>query len=165
MRPLPALLAVRSPERTSAELSSPAASAGAPMSDSGLPGELPRAARPVYLDLLRIRQPVPAVLSILHRLSGALLFVAGIPLLLWGIQQSLASADAYGSLRATLAHPAVKLLLLGLVWAYIHHLCAGVRYLLLDLHVGTELRPARQSAFAVLIVSLALTAIIGARLW
>jgi succinate dehydrogenase / fumarate reductase cytochrome b subunit len=135
------------------------------MSDSGLRGGLPRTARPVYLDLLRIRQPVPAVLSILHRLSGAILFLAGIPLLLWGIQESLASPEAYASLRATLDHPAVKLVLLGLVWAYVHHLCAGVRYLLLDLHIGTELKPARQSAFAVLVVSLALTAIIGARLW
>jgi succinate dehydrogenase / fumarate reductase cytochrome b subunit len=165
MRPLPALLAVRSPERTSAELSSPAASAGAPMSDSGLPGELPRTARPVYLDLLRIRQPAPAVVSILHRLSGAALFLVGIPLLLWAVQQSLASAEDYASLKAMLGQPVVKLLLLGFVWAFAHHFCAGIRYLLLDLHVGTELKPARQSAFAVLIVSLALTAIIGARLW
>lgn len=142
------------------------ASAGAPMSDSGgLPGELPRTVRPVYLNLIRIRQPVPAVVSILHRLSGAVLFVAGIPLLLWAVQQSLASSDAYTSLQATLARPAVKLLLLGFVWAYVHHFCAGIRYLLLDLHIGTELKPSRQSAFAVLVVSLALTAIIGARLW
>ena len=143
----------------------PTASAGAPMSDSELPGELTRTARPVYLDLLRIRQPAPAVVSILHRLSGAVLFVAGIPLLLWAVQQSLASADAYTSLHATLARPAVELLLLGFVWAYVHHFCAGIRYLLLDLHIGTELKASRQSAFAVLVVSLALTAIIGARLW
>lgn len=135
------------------------------MSDSGLPGELPRTARPVYLDLLRIRQPAPAVVSILHRLSGAILFVAGIPLLLWAVQRSLASPDAYASLQEGLARPAVKLLLLGFIWAYVHHFCAGIRYLLLDLHIGTELKPSRQSAFAVLVVSLALTAIIGARLW
>jgi succinate dehydrogenase cytochrome b subunit len=135
------------------------------MSDSGLPGELPRTARPVYLNLLRIRQPAPAVVSILHRLSGAILFVAGIPLLLWAVQQSLAPADAYAWLQEVLARPAVKLLLLGFVWAYVHHFCAGIRYLLLDLHIGTELKPSRQSAFAVLVVSVALTAIIGARLW
>jgi succinate dehydrogenase / fumarate reductase cytochrome b subunit len=87
------------------------------MSDSGLPGELPRTARPVYLNLLRIRQPAPAVVSILHRLSGAILFVAGIPLLLWAVQQSLAPADAYASLQEALARPAVNLLLLGVVWA------------------------------------------------
>ena len=54
---------------------------------------------------------------------------------------------------------------LGLVWAYLHHFCAGIRYLLLDLHIGTELTPLRQSSYAVLIVSLALTAVVGARLW
>jgi succinate dehydrogenase / fumarate reductase cytochrome b subunit len=61
--------------------------------------------------------------------------------------------------------PIGKLLLLGLVWAYLHHFCAGIRYLLLDLHIGTELKPLRLSSYAVLIVSLALTAIVGARLW
>jgi succinate dehydrogenase / fumarate reductase cytochrome b subunit len=136
------------------------------MSGSGLPGEAPRLTRrPVYLNLFRIRQPVPAIVSILHRISGAILFLIGIPLLLYTVQQSLASADGYDSVRAILAHPLAKLLVLGLVWAYLHHFCAGIRYLLLDLHIGTDLKPARQSSFAVLIVSLALTAIIGGRLW
>ena len=143
----------------------PTVTAGAPMPDSELPAKLPRTARPVYLNLLAIRQPIPAVVSILHRLSGALLFLVGIPLLLWGVQQSLLSPEAYAALQASIAHPIAKLLLLGLVWAYLHHFCAGVRYLLLDLHIGTELTPSRQSSYAVLIVSLALTAIIGARLW
>jgi succinate dehydrogenase / fumarate reductase cytochrome b subunit len=136
------------------------------MSGSGLPGEAPRVRRrPVYLNLFRIRQPVPAIVSILHRLSGAILFLIGIPLLLYAVQRSLVSADGYESLMAILAHPLAKLLLLGLVWAYLHHFCAGIRYLLLDLHIGTDLKPARQSSVAVLIVSLALTAIIGGRLW
>ena len=135
------------------------------MSDSELPAELPRAGRPVYLNLLAIRQPVPAIVSILHRVSGALLFLIGIPLLLWAVQQSLASPETWAALRASLAHPLAKLLLLGLVWAYLHHFCAGIRYLLLDLHIGTELTPLRQSSYAVLIVSLALTAVVGARLW
>jgi succinate dehydrogenase / fumarate reductase cytochrome b subunit len=115
--------------------------------------------------LLAIRQPVPAIVSILHRVSGALLFLVGIPLLLWAVQHSLASPEAWAALRASLAHPLAKLLLLGLVWAYLHHFCAGIRYLLLDLHIGTELTPLRQSSYAVLIVSLALTAVVGARLW
>ena len=135
------------------------------MSDSELPAELPRAGRPVYLNLLAIRQPVPAIVSILHRVSGALLFLVGIPLLLWAVQRSQASPEAWAALRASLAHPLAKLLLLGLVWAYLHHFCAGIRYLLLDLHIGTELTPLRQSSYAVLIVSLALTAVVGARLW
>jgi succinate dehydrogenase / fumarate reductase, cytochrome b subunit len=148
-----------------AGLPMPTATAGAPMSDSELPAKLRRAARPVYLNLLAIRQPISAIVSILHRVSGALLFLIGIPLLLWAVQQSLASREAWVSLQASLAHPIGKLLLLGLVWAFLHHFCAGVRYLLLDLHIGTELTASRQSSFAVLIVSLALTAITGARLW
>jgi succinate dehydrogenase / fumarate reductase cytochrome b subunit len=64
-----------------------------------------------------------------------------------------------------LANPLCKLVLIGLLWAYLHHFFAGIRYLLLDLHVGDDLAPARQSSAAVLGVSLALTLIIAVRLW
>jgi len=121
--------------------------------------------RPVYLDLPRIRLPLPGIVSILHRVSGALLFLAGIPLLLAGIAFSLASPDSYAQLKAAFAHPLAKLVLVGFVWAYLHHLCAGIRYLLLDLLKGIELGPARRSSVVVLAVSLALTLIVGARLW
>jgi succinate dehydrogenase / fumarate reductase, cytochrome b subunit len=156
---------MRFPGRAMTRVLMPTAIAVAPMSDSELPGKLPRAARPVYLNLFAIRQPIPAIVSILHRVSGALLFLVGIPLLLWAVQQSLTSSESYAALQASLARPIAKLLLLGLAWAYLHHFCAGIRYLLLDLHIGTELTPSRQSSYAVLIVSLALTAIVGARLW
>jgi succinate dehydrogenase / fumarate reductase cytochrome b subunit len=122
-------------------------------------------ARPVYLDLPRIRLPLPGIVSILHRVSGALLFLAGIPLLLAGVAASLGSAEAFAELKAGLAHPAAKLVLVGFVWAYLHHLCAGIRYLLLDLHKGIDLPAARRSSAVVLVVSVALTLIIGARLW
>jgi succinate dehydrogenase / fumarate reductase cytochrome b subunit len=59
----------------------------------------------------------------------------------------------------------MKLVLIGLAWAYLHHLCAGVRHLALDLHIGTELPAARASSWAVLIVSLGFTAILGVILW
>jgi succinate dehydrogenase / fumarate reductase, cytochrome b subunit len=121
--------------------------------------------RPVYLDLPRIRLPLPGIVSILHRLSGALLFLVGIPLLLAGVACSLTSPDSYAQLKAAFAHPLAKLLLIGLVWAYLHHLCAGLRYLLLDLLKGIELGPARRSSVVVLAVSLALTLIVGVRLW
>jgi len=121
--------------------------------------------RPVYLDLLRIRLPLPGIVSILHRVSGALLFLAGIPLLLLGLRASLASADAFARLSELLSQPLVKLVLIGLIWAYLHHFCAGIRFLLLDIHRGIELAPARRSSVAVLAVSLALTLMIGVRLW
>ena len=121
--------------------------------------------RPVYLDLFAIRKPIPAVVSILHRASGALLFLVGIPALLWGVQASLASAEAYSSFRAFLAQPLAKLVALVLVWAYLHHLLAGFRHLTQDLHVGLDLGPARRSAAVVLVAALLLTLIVAIRLW
>ena len=121
--------------------------------------------RPVYLDLVRIRLPLPGIVSILHRVSGALLFLIGIPLLLGALAASLESPEAYAELRASFAHPLAKLVLIGFLWAYLHHFFAGIRFLLLDTLQGIELASARRSSVAVLAVSLALTLIIGARLW
>ena len=121
--------------------------------------------RPVYLDLPRIRLPLPGIVSILHRVSGAWLLLAGIPLLLYAVSRSLASPETYESMKAGFAHPLAKLVLLALLWSYLHHFCAGIRYLLLDIHRGIELVPARRSSAVVLVVSLALTLILGARLW
>lgn len=121
--------------------------------------------RPVYLNLARIRLPLPGLVSILHRISGALLFLFGIPLVLFAVQTSLESAHGFASLEAMFAHPLCKLVLVGLLWAYLHHFFAGIRYLLLDLHIGDDLRPARQSSVVVLVASLALTLIIAVRLW
>jgi succinate dehydrogenase / fumarate reductase cytochrome b subunit len=121
--------------------------------------------RPVYLNLVRIRLPLPALISILHRISGAALFLVGIPLLLCGLQWSLGSTEGLAGLRAMLGAPPAKLLLLGLVWAYLHHFCAGIRFLFLDLHRGIDLAPARRSSVIVLMVSLALTILVGVRLW
>ncbi len=121
--------------------------------------------RPVYLDLPRIRLPLPGIVSILHRVSGAWLVLAGIPLLLYAVSRSVASPEAYAAMKAGLANPASKLVLVALLWAYLHHFCAGLRYLLLDIHRGIELEPARRSSAVVLVVSLSLTVILGARLW
>jgi succinate dehydrogenase / fumarate reductase cytochrome b subunit len=121
--------------------------------------------RPVYLNLVRIRLPLPGIVSILHRISGAALFLFAIPLLLAGVGMSLASAESFAALKSLAAHPLAKLALLGFAWAYLHHFCAGIRYLLLDLHQGIELAPARQSSVVVLVVSVALTLIVGVRLW
>ena len=120
--------------------------------------------RPVYLDLVRIRLPVPGFVSILHRISGLLLFVLAFWLLAL-LDKSLASAEGYAQIRETLGHPLAKLVLFGLGWAFLHHFCAGIRYLALDLDYGTDLAPARASAWAVLAVSGALTLLIGAWIW
>ena len=121
--------------------------------------------RPVYLNLVRIRLPLPGIVSILHRLSGAALYLIGLPLLLFGVQRSLASSEAFDSFRAALSNPFAKIVLIGLIWAYLHHFFAGIRFLLLDVQQGIELKPTRVSSVVVLVVSLALTLLVGVRLW
>jgi len=120
--------------------------------------------RPKYLDLFRIRLPLPGLVSIMHRVSGALLFLF-IPFLLSLFEMSLESAQSFARFKVVFAHWAVKLILIGLVWAYLHHLCAGIRHLALDLHYGMELATARASSKAVLVVSIALTVAAGAMIW
>ena len=121
-------------------------------------------ARPKFLNLFQIRQPAPAIVSILHRVSGALLF-----LFLWvflvALQKSLVSAESHAELKAFIDQPLMKLLLLGLVWAVLHHTFAGIRHLALDLRLGIQLPGARASAFTVLVASFGLTIVIGALLW
>jgi len=122
-------------------------------------------ARPVYLNLFAIRLPLPAFVSILHRASGALLFVIGIPLLLWIVQRSLASADAWAQMRATLSTPWAKLILIVLAWAYLHHFIAGIRHLLMDLHWGMDLESARRSSAVTLVLAILLTLAVAVKLW
>ncbi|HQO29098.1 MAG TPA: succinate dehydrogenase, cytochrome b556 subunit, partial [Accumulibacter sp.] len=66
--------------------------------------------------------------------------------------------------KGLVAHPLTKIIALGLIWFYMHHFCAGIRYLLLDLHKGIDLESARLSSKIVFAVSIALTLIIGAKL-
>ena len=121
--------------------------------------------RPKNLDLTTIRLPLPGILSIIHRVSGAGIFLL-LPALLWLLQSSLASAESYALARDLVANPLVKLVLFGLIWLYLHHFCAGIRYLLLDLHKGIDLESARRSSKLVFAVSIALTFFIGgALLW
>lgn len=120
--------------------------------------------RPKHLALHLIRLPLPGFVSILHRLSGLLLFMA-LPFLLLMLQYSLRSIETYTQLMAVLEYPLAKLLLLGLLWAFLHHFCAGLRYLAIDLDYGVKLAQARASSKAVLAASLLLTVLLGVRLW
>lgn len=121
--------------------------------------------RPKYLNLMKIRQPLPAVISILHRLTGILLFFPGIPLLLYTLQLMLGSPDDFEKLQYILSDHIVKSGLMFLVWFFLHHLCAGIRYLALDLHYGITLTQARASSKLVLITGIILTIIVGLVIW
>lgn len=120
--------------------------------------------RPKHLAIWQIRFPVPAIVSIMHRVSGAVLFIA-IPFILYLLQGSLSSEEAFETYRAVVAYPLVKLILLGVLWGFLHHTCAGVRFLFLDIHKGLEWKTAQTTARAVLVVSLLLTVMIGVLVW
>jgi len=105
--------------------------------------------RPKNLNLFTIRLPVNAIVSILHRTSGVVLFLIQ-PLLLWALQQSLSNQAGYVRVSHFLQHWSVKLLLMGLAWAFFHHFYAGLRHLAMDVHWMTSLQKARFSSRVVL---------------
>ncbi|WP_126457303.1 succinate dehydrogenase, cytochrome b556 subunit [Sulfuriflexus mobilis] len=115
---------------------------------------------PVFLNLLQIHLPVTAILSILHRLSGAILFLI-LPGLIYVLQESLHSAERFNQLLALLVTslPA-RLLAFVLLWAIFHHLFAGLRFLLLDLEWGIQRRQARLTAWLVNALALLTTVLL-----
>ena len=126
--------------------------------------------RPKYLSLpallFEIRLPVPGWVSILHRISGALLFFPFGAWLLFMLDASLVSEQGYEKIRNDyLQLLPVKLGLLLFIWSYCHHFCAGIRYLFLDLDKGVEKDTAILTSWIVLGASLVLTALLGSMLW
>ena len=121
-------------------------------------------ARPKYLNLFLIHQPIPAIVSIMHRVSGAVLFLL-LWIFLWGLDRSLASPESFTQLKATIDQPLVKLVLLALLWAYLHHTFAGIRHLALDLQIGTALPKVRAMSVAALVLGVGLTVAVGIALW
>lgn len=118
----------------------------------------PAKTRPKHLALHQIRLPLPGILSIMHRISGAGLFLF-LPLLLWLLDRSLETEYGYDAVKGYLDLAIVKIILIGLLWSFMHHFCAGIRYLFLDMHKGVDLAPARMSATIVYAVSIPLTLI------
>lgn len=117
------------------------------------------------LDIARYRLPVAGVLSILHRISGAFLFFF-LPFLLYLLDKSLTSEYSFDEyFKPFLAHALVKMALALLAWAYLHHFCAGIRYLLLDIHVGVAKDDARRSSILVFAISLPLALAVALKLF
>ncbi|WP_035056954.1 succinate dehydrogenase, cytochrome b556 subunit [Andreprevotia chitinilytica] len=120
--------------------------------------------RPKHLALWQIRLPLPGIVSILHRISGLLMFVA-IPAMLYALEGTLSSAERFEAFRSCISNPIVKIGLLAVLWGFLHHACAGTRFLFLDVHKGLDLPTARLTAKIVLVVSLLLTVVIGVLAW
>jgi len=115
--------------------------------------------RPKNLDLTTIKLPLPGKVSILHRVSGVGLFLC-LPVLLWLFGASLGSPETFAAFKAVAGMWPVKVVLAGLLWAFVHHFCAGIRFLLLDMHVGIEKQAARKSSAVVFAVSIPLTLVL-----
>ena len=120
--------------------------------------------RPKYYDLNLAHLPPPGIVSILHRISGALLFLF-IPVFLYLLQGSLASEQEFARWKSFFSAPFCKLVAIGLFYLYAHHFFAGIRYLLLDLHIGIEKAPSRTSANIVLILGLLAALVFGWCIW
>ncbi|MBN2690542.1 MAG: succinate dehydrogenase, cytochrome b556 subunit [Burkholderiaceae bacterium] len=125
-------------------------------------------ARPVYRNIhigqiVGYRLPLAGIVSILHRVSGAVMFLA-LPLVLWVFDDSLRSAESHAAIGQFLSHWFVKLILLGLFWALMHHLVAGVRHLWMDAFHAVSKAQGLQLARMTFAVSLGLTALFGLKL-
>jgi succinate dehydrogenase / fumarate reductase cytochrome b subunit len=131
--------------------------------------EVPKKVRPEFrnihvTELGHYRQPPSAIVSILHRISGAGLFLM-LPFLLYLLQLSLRSEDSFMQFKGVLEHPFVKIVVLVICWGYLHHFCAGIRHLFMDNHFALDKDGASMTAKAVLIISLLLTVVVGLKLF
>ncbi len=130
-----------------------------------------RKPRPEYRNIglgditLKYRMPLAAILSILHRVSGALLFLF-LPFLLFLFDQSLTSELSFEVFKAFLSNIVVKLIVLALSWAFLHHFCAGIRHLLMDVnHDAVSKEGGKRTAVVVFVVSIALTIAMALKLF
>lgn len=124
--------------------------------------DLTRPTRPIHRNInigqiVAYRLPIAGVLSILHRISGALMFLL-LPFVLYLFDKSLTSELSFGLFKSITSNWFAKLVILALIWAFLHHFCAGIRHLFMDVHIGLEKDSSRQSAVAVFAISLALWA-------
>jgi succinate dehydrogenase / fumarate reductase cytochrome b subunit len=110
------------------------------------------------------KQPPSALVSILHRISGLGLFLM-LPFLLYLFQESLRSEISFAHFAGVVDNLFVKVLLLGLSWAYLHHFTAGIRHLFMDVHMALDKESSQKTARWVLVISLALTVVVGLKLF
>jgi succinate dehydrogenase / fumarate reductase, cytochrome b subunit len=110
------------------------------------------------------RLPWAGKVSILHRISGLMLFAA-LPLILWMFELSVSSEYSFDKFSHFFDMVIVKFIILVLAWGYFHHFCAGIRFLMLDMHKGIEKNQIQKSAIGVLFISITLTVIVAAKLF
>ncbi|MFZ6845161.1 succinate dehydrogenase, cytochrome b556 subunit [Undibacterium sp. RuTC16W] len=116
------------------------------------------------IDATGYRLPLAGFVSILHRASGMLMFLL-MPFILYLLDKSLTSELSFAVLKNFTSGVFVKLVILAISWAYLHHFCAGIRHLFMDLHIGLNKDSARKSAVGVLAISLPLTTLVALKLF
>jgi succinate dehydrogenase / fumarate reductase cytochrome b subunit len=131
--------------------------------------EVPKKERPEFRNihvtqLRNYRLPLAALVSILHRISGFLMFLL-LPAILYLFELSIRSEISFAYFKGIAGHPLAKLVFVAMAWAYFQHFCAGVRHLFMDLHIGLDKDSARESAVKVLLVSVSLTVVFGLKLF
>ncbi|MFN8769922.1 MAG: succinate dehydrogenase, cytochrome b556 subunit [Neisseriaceae bacterium] len=122
--------------------------------------------RPKYLGLFTLanRMSITAKVSILHRITGFLLFLS-IPFILYILHKSLISPNFYTAFYGVTTSIVMKLIYLILIFALVYHACAGIRFLFLDIHFGTQINTAKKTAGIVILVSIILTIVLGVLIW
>ncbi len=109
--------------------------------------------RPVYLNLFRIRLPVTGMVSLAHRATGIVLFIA-IPFVAYLLDLSVRSPQGFGQVRQWLSMPALQLVQILVLWAFAHHFFAGIRFLLIDADIGVDKARSRLGAWLVIVAEL-----------
>ncbi|RLA46140.1 MAG: succinate dehydrogenase, cytochrome b556 subunit [Gammaproteobacteria bacterium] len=120
--------------------------------------------RPVNLDIGTMRLPVTAWVSIAHRASGVFLF-AGMAVLIWALDASLASPESFASLRECLSSPLVKLVVWAVVAGLIYHTMAGVKHLVMDFGIGETMEGSILGSRIVIALSVVLILLAGVWIW
>jgi succinate dehydrogenase / fumarate reductase cytochrome b subunit len=120
--------------------------------------------RPVNLDLRTIKLPITAITSILHRISGIILFV-GVFFMLLALSKSLGSEEGFADVKATLTSPLAKFIAWGLLSALLYHLVAGVRHLIMDTGVGETLEGGKLGSKIIIAISVVLIVLAGVWIW
>lgn len=120
--------------------------------------------RPVNLDIGTISLPITAYVSILHRISGVILF-GGAAILLWLLNVSLTSEQGFNSVKTLFDSFFCKLIVWGVLSALIYHTAAGIKHLIMDVGVGETLEGGQRGARIVIIVSIVLIVLVGAFIW
>ena len=118
------------------------------------------AKRPIYLNLVEISLPIGGKVSIIHRMTGAVMALLT-PFALWALQASLESPARFEQIKTTLSSGLGRAVMLFALWMLVQHLYSGIRHLLMDVDVGVDLVPARRSAWLTLAASVITVALVG----